>query len=96
MTLHLVSNLHYEPWHLPLLRSPQDMLMQLQKEGAGKSCNLFPTPVIEGGRLLAPRPGLFTSGKPRYPLLASGSVRTGTENVDAIGIRSPDRPVHSE
>jgi len=72
------------------------MPMQLQKERAGKSSNPFATPVTEEGRLSASRPGLFTPEKPRYPLWASGSVRTGTENVDAIGIRSPDRPVRNE
>jgi len=48
MTLHLVSNLQYETWYLTSLRSPQDMMMQLQKEGTGKSCNPFATTVIEG------------------------------------------------
>jgi hypothetical protein len=91
MTLHLVSNFHCDTWQLHLLRSPHDTLKQLQKEGVGKSCNPFPTPVIEGDRLSAPRPSLFTPGKPRYPLWASGSFRTGTENADAHGIRSPDR-----
>ena len=72
------------------------MLMQLQKENVGKSCNPFATPVVEGDRLSAPRPGLFTPGKLRYPLWASGSFRTGTENIEAIGIRSPDLPARSE
>ena len=49
-----------------------------------------------------PRPGRFTPGKETpVPILqeagwAPGPVWTGAENLAAAGIRSPDRPTHSE
>jgi hypothetical protein len=41
MTLNLVSNFHHETWDLPLLRSPKEVLLQLQKDGSGEDsiCN---------------------------------------------------------
>jgi len=54
----------------------------------------------EGRVGVTPRP-LFTPGKDLVPIVqeagwASGSVWTGAENLAPTGIRSPDRPDHSQ
>ena len=57
---------------------------------------------LDGVGWSAPHPGRFTPGKEtRYPLYRRlggppGPVWTGTENLSPTGIRSPDRPAHSE
>ena len=48
-----------------------------------------------------PRPGRFTPGKEKVPIVqeagwAPGPCWTGTENLASTGIRSPDRPAHSQ
>ena len=57
------------------------------------------TTALEGGEGSASRtpPPVFTPGKTRYPFVqALGPVWTGVENLAPTGIRSPDRPVHSQ
>jgi len=54
----------------------------------------------EWGVNVTPRP-LFTSGKDPVPIVqeavwAPGPVWTGAENLAPTGIRSPDRPAHSQ
>jgi hypothetical protein len=49
----------------------------------------------------APRPGRSTPGKDPVPIVqeagwAAGPVWTGAENLTPTGIRSPDRPAHSQ
>jgi hypothetical protein len=49
----------------------------------------------------APRPGRFTLGKDPVPIVyeagwAPGTVWMGAENLAPTGIRSLDRPAHSE
>jgi hypothetical protein len=62
---------------------------------------LFLTSALDGGGWSEPRPGRFTAGKDPVPIVQEagwtpGPVWTGAENFTLTGIRSPDRPVHSE
>ena len=65
------------------------------------SSTLSLTSALDGGGWPTPRPGRFTPGKDSVPTVeeagwASGPVRTGTENLSPIGIRSPDRRARSK
>ena len=59
------------------------------------------TSALDGGGWSTPRPGRFTLEKYPIPIVyeagwAPGPVWTGAENIASTGIRSPDRPSHSE
>jgi hypothetical protein len=59
------------------------------------------TSTLDWGGWSAPRPGRFTPGKDPAPIVyeaawTPGSSWTGAENLVFTGIRSLDRPAHSE
>ena len=65
------------------------------------SSTLPSTSALDGGGWSAPRSGCSTPGKDPVPIVqeagwAPGPVWTGAENITPTGIRSPDRPAHSE
>jgi hypothetical protein len=61
----------------------------------------FSTSALGGGGWSAPRPGCFTPRKDPVPIVqeagwAPGPVWTCAKNLTPTGIRSPDRPAHSQ
>jgi hypothetical protein len=61
----------------------------------------FLDPGARRGGWSAPRPGRFTPGKDPVPIIqeagrAPGPVWTCEKNLAPTGIRSPDRPAHSQ
>jgi hypothetical protein len=61
----------------------------------------FSTTALEWGGWSAPRPGRFTPGKDRVPIVqkagwAPGPVWTCAKNLSPTGIRSPDHPALSQ
>ena len=80
-----------------------EQAMKVQSGEKTCSSTLSLASALDGGGLLTPRPGRFTRGERRYPLLTAqeagwspGQVWTGAENLAFTGIRTPARPLRSE
>jgi hypothetical protein len=70
-------------------------------EWSGGKALLFLDFSSRRGGWSAPRPGRFTPGKDQDPLVheavfAPGPLWTCAKNIASTGIRSPDRPAHSQ
>jgi hypothetical protein len=78
-----------------------EQAMKAQRGSRGiDSSTISLTSALDGGGWSTPRPGRFTPRNDPVPIVqeaqwAPGPV-TGTENLAPTGIRSPDRPAHSE
>jgi hypothetical protein len=76
-------------------------LFRCKPEQAQRVDRAIALPFREGGEWSTSRPGRFTSGKDPVPIVqeaewAPGPVWTCAKNLARTGIRSPDRPAHSQ